>query len=197
MKPHAFTAPTNQKAETMEPLYAIRKGHHRSRMMGRLAKLTSFISYPAEVLTGRFENLSTWKQDVTEEATRILTFYGAEIGSNSPAQLFIVFIFSIMFGLASFFVVDSGLLTSTEYWFWASSASITIIFPTIFMLLYTHNRFGRPMLIANIATPLSVGIYILARITLFVLGFATLRDLPPVALNTIHWPNFILFFIGN
>ena len=74
----------------MEPLDAIRKDHHRSRMTGRLAKLTSFISYPAKVLTGRFENLTTWKQDVTEEATRIPTFYGAEIGSNSPAQLALI-----------------------------------------------------------------------------------------------------------
>lgn len=193
IKPHAFTAPANQKAETMQ-LDTTLEDYHRSRMTGRLAKLISSISYPAKVLTRRFENLTTWKQDITEEATRIPAFYGAEIGSNSPVQMYIVFIFSIMFGLAdSFALVNSGLPTSTENSIWVFSASITIIVPTIFMVLYTHYRFGRPMLIAKIA----VGIYILARITLFVLGCTTLRDLPPAALDTIHWPNFILFFIGN
>ena len=184
----------------MELLDAIWIDHHRSRMTGRLAKLISFISYPAKVLQviKRFENLTTWKQDVTEEATRIPTFYGAKIGSNSRAQMLYVFIFMAFFGGANFFVIaNSPLPTSAEYAFWFFSVFITIAVPYIFMVLYDRNRHGRPMRIAKIARPLSVGIYILARITLFVLGFTTLRDLPPAALNTIHWPNFILFFIGK
>jgi len=71
----------------------------------------------------------------------------------------------------------------------------TLLFGVLFGLIYLSNQGVRPP-IAKFS-PLVLGIYILARIILFTLGFTTLRDLPPEALNTLHWPHFIFIFIGN
>jgi len=50
-----------------------------------------------------------------------------------------------------------------------------LLIPKLLSFVYIPHRLGRPMLIAEFTTSLSVGIYILARIILFLLGFTTLR----------------------
>ena len=199
MKPHAFNTPANQKAETMQLLEAIWKVDNRSRMMKGLTKLISFISYPAKVLAKRFEDITAIKQVVTEEATRIPTFYAAEICSKSPIHWLAFILFFLIFGFVHIFAgTFSKFPNLKEQAVWFYSAATIFLVPSLFMFVFFGHRYygSRMMRIAKFS-PLLVGTYILARIILFVLGFAELRGLPPGALDTIHWPNFILIFIGN
>lgn len=156
-------------------------------------KLISSISYLAKVLTRRFRDINARKQVVKEEATRVPTFYGAEALSYSDSKQWIIaFFFSIIFGVVHYLAGSfSPFPTSTERHVWLVSSSAILIVPCLFA--------NMPNLSKNdpILTTLFLGIYILARTILFVLGFTTLRGLPPEAFNTIHWPHFIFIFIGN
>ena len=171
---------------------------------GGVTKLVSFISYPAKALTRRFDDIAPRKQVVEEGAMRIPTFYTAEISSSdshmerlSRMQWVIAYIISVMFAACNILpFVSTAFPTLAERIVWTLSSSLAVfLVPVLFFLIHRSIHGIRTMLIAKISTLL--GIYILARIILFVLGFTTLRGLPPGALNTTHWPNFILIFIGN
>jgi hypothetical protein len=129
---------------------------------------------------------------VEEEATRVPTFYGADIGSYTSARPWnIAFVFSIIFGVVHYLAgYVSPFPTSTERHVWLVSSIAISAAPYIFGLMPAGFRDG-------LFASLLLGIYILARTILFVLGFTTLRGLPPAALNAIHWPHFILIFMGN
>jgi hypothetical protein len=159
-------------------------------------KLMSFISYPAKVFSRSFDDIAAWKQVVKEEAMRVPTFYGAETGSYPRIQQwFIVLFVSVMFAFVHFLAGLSAFPTLNERIVWFSSTFAILFVPMLFWFTICQ-WYQEPKLIAKFS-PLLVGIYILARIFLFVLGFTTLRCLPPGALDTIHWPNFILVFTGN
>ena len=173
------------------------KGSRTTRVF---TKLIGFISYSAKALKRRFEAIIAWKQVVKEEATRVPTFYGAEIASNSFTQwsivIFLAAAFAMVHALAAYL---PKFPTSIELKTWIYSTLVIAMVPSLFLYIYPplyHLRQGWPTLTAKF-TPLLAGTYILARIILFVLGFTTLRGLPPQALNTIQWPNYILIFIGN
>ena len=88
----------------------------------------------------------------------------------------------------------------TEQFVWLSSSIILLAVTAIFGFVYlSHLGIAAIGPQTSKLTPLLAVIYILARITLFVLGFTTLRGLPPQALNSIttHWPHFLLIFTGN
>ena len=161
-------------------------------------KLIPFVWYPAKVLRRRFEDIIAWKQAVEEEATRIPTFYGADIGPSFRVQWFIAFLFSMMFAMVH--VVGAGCAifpTDTEHFVWILSACGIFCVPFILAYLYNSKHARKVPVIPILYIPLMLGIFVLSRIAIFVLGFTTLRGLPPEAVNTIHWPNFILIFIGN
>lgn len=170
-----------------------------SRTTRGFTRLICFISYLAKTLTRRFETITALKQVVKEEATRVPTFYAAEIASKSFTQwstmMFLAVPFASVHALAMWL---SKFPTSRELHTWYYSTYVIGMVPSFFMLIYPLHHFrGRWAILTAKFTPLSAGTYLLARIILFVLGFTTLRRLPPQALNTIHWPNFILIFIGN
>ena len=137
---------------------------------------------------------------------RVPTFYKAEIPGSPPliqkllsaVQWIIAYIFSAMFASCSILpFVTTSIPTFAERLVWTFSSLVSVIFvPVLFGFAYMSFRGIRPTLIAKISAVL-LGIYILTRIILFVLGFTTLRGLPPAALNTIHWPKFILILTGN
>ena len=85
-----------------------------------------------------------------------------------------------------------------EQFVWLSLLFAILAVTNIFLIVYASYWGSGRMLIARFSL-LLVGIYILARIGLFMLGFTTLRGLPPQALNiiTTHWPHFLLIFTGN
>jgi hypothetical protein len=148
--------------------------------------------------------MAAWKQVVKEETTRtrVPTFYAADFvsGSRVPRIMIISFGFSVLFAMVHLLAgMTSTFPTSTEQMVWLCLSLALLADTAFFGFIYlSHQGFKVPwpMQISKL-TPLLAGIYILARITLFVLGFTTLRNLPPKALDTIHWPNFILIFIGN
>ena len=150
-------------------------------------KLISFISYPATALTRRFNDIAAWKQVVKEEATRVPTFYGADIGSGTHIG---AIAFAVSFIFALFSLIPSFLIEWQV--FWLRLALVNFIVTASIPVLY----YARPTLTARFI-PLFLGIYILGRITMFTLGFTTLQGLSQAALSTIHWPKFILIFIGN
>lgn len=154
-------------------------------------KLISFIFYPAKALTRNFDDVNTSKQVVKEGATRVPTFYGAELYSYSFISRFITVSFSMMFAMVPGFAqLLSSFPTDIEDYVWLFSSIAILLGPALFL----HYRSpGKTLTIS----PFCSGIYILARIILFGLAFSTLRDLPPGALVIIHWPHFILIFIGN
>lgn len=160
-----------------------------SRITRGFTKLTSFISNPLKALTRRLGEITALNHVVKEGATRVPTFYGAEIDSNSRMhwQWIIAILFSIIFGVIhflAFFV--STFPTETEGYVWLFSSFFTLLpIPNLLSFVYIQHQHGRQMLIARISTLL--GIYILARVILFVLGFTTLRGLPPAALDNIHF----------
>ena len=154
-------------------------------------KLISFIFYPAKALTRSFVDVTTSKQVVKEGATRAPTFYGAEIYSYSFISWFITVSFSMISAMAPGFAdFWSSFPTDTEEYVWLFSSISILLVPGLFSH-YTSP--GKTFTIS----PFCFGIYLLARIILFGLAFSTLRDLPAGALNTIHWPHFILIFTGN
>ena len=162
-------------------------------------KLVSSISNPAKTLTRRLEYITTWKQVVKEGATRVPTFYGAASNSRIHWQLFAWFVVvfsSSMFGTAHLLVFLLSISpTPTESLVWLYSSGFIYFTPLFVMIFYDTHRLGRPRLpIEQLAASIFLGIYILARILLFVLGFTTLRDLPPGTFNTVHWP---LIFTRN
>lgn len=150
-------------------------------------------------VTRRFEAIIGLKQVVKKDATRIPTFYAAIIGSNSLAQRLIMYLVSWASGWAHSIVSDfSQFPTLMERFIWHISVITTFIIPLIVLFVfYFSYRFRTLIPIAKFTIPLLLGTYILARVMFLVLGFTTLRDLPPGALDTIHWPNFNLIFVGN
>ena len=161
-------------------------------------KLIPFVWYPAKVLRRRFEDITAWKQAVKEEATRIPTFYGADIGLSFRVQWFIAFLCSIMFAMVHVVAADFAIFpTYTEQSLWNWSATGIFCVPFILAFLYNSKHARKLPVIAILYIPFMLGIFVLARIAIFVLGFTTLRGLPPEAVNTIHWPKCILIFIGN
>ena len=153
------------------------------------------IWYPAKLLTRRYKDITTWKQAVKEEATRIPTFYGANIGPTSSfrGQRFIAILFFIIFAVVHFAAAFISIFpTFPEGFIWIWSATFIFAVPLAFLFPYKSKHLHK----IRVARPLPL-IFVLARIAIFVLGFTTLRGLPPEAVNTIHWPKFILIFIGN
>ena len=162
------------------------------------------IWYPAKVLTRRYKDITTWKQAVKEEATRIPTFYGANIGPTSSfrGQRFIALLFFIIFAVVHFAAAYISIFpTFHEAFVWIWSALVIFIAPCGLVIVYKTKLLRKQMVTAKDGIPLvlpyMLGIFVFARIAIFVLGFTTLRGLPPEAVNTIHWPKCILIFIGN
>ena len=124
---------------------------------------------------------------------RVPTFYGAEIASDSYLQWLTVILLSVAFAavhLLAIWLSKFPTLKEADTWVWLTYVIGVVPGLSGYAYQYVWTRFAK-------LAPLWAGIYILARIILFVLGFTTLRGLPPQALNTIHWPKFILIFIGN
>lgn len=180
-------------------LLTFRKVYQKgSRMTRGFTTLISFISNPAQALTKRLDEITALNQVVKKGAMRVPTFYGAKIDSNSRMhrQWIIAILFSIIFGVIHFYAFFvSTFPTETESYAWLFSSLFALLpIPNLLSFVYIPHRLGRQMLIAKFTTALSLGIYILARVVLFVVGFTTLRGLPPAALNAIH---FDFIFTGN
>jgi len=109
----------------------------------------------------------------------------------------IAFIFSLIFAVIHILAgTISTFPTYVEQHIWLILSLAILIVTVFFGHIYLFYQGRGPILSAKFF-PLLAGIYVLARIILFLLGFATLRRLPPGVLNIIHWPHYILIFIGN
>lgn len=105
----------------------------------------------------------------------------------------IALIFAMIFGAVHCIAWSFMFPSHTEKLLWRISAVALVGVPAIYIVFVVLiacevDWLAKPTLLLS-----TVGIpfYLLARVTLLVLAFTTLRDLPPNAYETIHWMTFI------
>ena len=168
------------------------------------APLLLFI--PVLVLIDMLHDMGTGggDDDIKPESKRVGTFYSGKLKRSEQAcVVFVAGLFATIFGAIHCIAWSFLFPTQTEQLLWRiSSLSITCV-PLCLLAMAWQDSIGWP----NSITPVWVGelleltslvmyavvliLYVLARITLLVTAFMSLRSLPPKVYQTVRWTTFI------
>ncbi|THU76971.1 hypothetical protein K435DRAFT_894760 [Dendrothele bispora CBS 962.96] len=129
-------------------------------------------------------------------------YYHTGLESNSPILYPIVITLFLIFGGVHCIPWNSTFPTHTEQILWRVSAVTVTAFPLLWFpwlgvvrFLADHHTSRTPIILITypmdmLISPLPL-VYIWARITLIVIAFTELRELPPSAYQTVDWARFI------
>lgn len=147
-------------------------------------------------LAGLFKTVMGAQDDEVDlsKLPQVPTFYaGVPTDPEIITADVIALVFAMIFGAVHCGAWSLAFPSHIEQLLWRTASMVLVGVPGIYLLLMGLYAFGEQLLVKYMLLISLVGIplYILARITLLVLMFTTLRSLPPTALETVHWTTFI------
>ncbi|KDQ49501.1 hypothetical protein JAAARDRAFT_165572 [Jaapia argillacea MUCL 33604] len=132
-------------------------------------------------------------QSVTKDQNRIPTFYAGHLTGSEVTQLFLISSFiATVFGAIHCLAWHVQVPSPTHLLLWrVSSLTITLVPVLEVVAFQAPDSSNFLMMLAGLLMILGSIAYIVARITLLVLAFMSLRSIPPGAYETVVWTTFI------
>ncbi|KAJ7761222.1 hypothetical protein DFH07DRAFT_740361 [Mycena maculata] len=125
-------------------------------------------------------------------STSVPSFWSAAYAEGLPKiALFFQLLFAILFGAVHCLAWNSSFPSAIEMWIWRACASLITGLPLLsFLLMQVQKKFPRgsaPRTVLTLINWALMALYPSARVTLLILTFTTLRDLPLRMFIDVNW----------
>ncbi|KDQ49497.1 hypothetical protein JAAARDRAFT_42807 [Jaapia argillacea MUCL 33604] len=138
-----------------------------------------------------FSAMLGYGEGIAKDAKRVPTFYAGDLTGSEITQLFLISSFiATVFGAIHCLAWHVQVPSPTQLLLWRVSSLTITILPVLEVFAYKSPD-SFLLLLAILLALLGAIAYIVARITLLVLAFKSLRSIPPGAYETVVWTTFI------
>jgi hypothetical protein len=147
------------------------------------------------IFLAKMGGLNDHVDEIKPKSKRVPTFYAGELKKGEiNCAVFVAMLFATIFGAIHCIAWSFDFPSPTEQLLWRiSSLAITSV-PVLSLVIPQMLRFDWGEFVEWVLTGISLlpaMFYIVARVTLLVIAFTTLRSLPPDAYHTVNWTTFI------